>query len=151
MVIGFCLNLIQLHRHRDGPLDTQPDSLIVKYSLQRLSVSSLLGPWMKDSFYTVRNIAGNSSRFCLCCSVITVYLSLLKQQHLVVINTLKKTSSVFLFKLLYLGENKAGVTLTLLVFTLDIKSVIACLRQVRPFCRDPVSYTHLTLPTSDLV
>ena len=32
--------------------------------------------------------------------------------------------------------NKAGVALTLLVFTLDIKSVIACLRQVRPFCRD---------------
>ena len=32
--------------------------------------------------------------------------------------------------------NKAGVALTLLVFTLDIKSVIACLRQVRPFCCD---------------
>ena len=32
----------------------------------------------------------------------------------------------------------AGVALTLLVFTLDTKSVIACLRQmqVRPFCRD---------------
>ena len=32
--------------------------------------------------------------------------------------------------------DKARVALTLLVFTLDIKSVIACLRQVRPFCRD---------------
>ena len=28
----------------------------------------------------------------------------------------------------------AGVAQTLLVFTLDIKSVIACLLQVRPFC-----------------
>ena len=31
---------------------------------------------------------------------------------------------------------KAGVALTLLVFTLGIKSVIERLRQVRPFCRD---------------
>ena len=31
--------------------------------------------------------------------------------------------------------SKAGVALVLLVFTLDIESVIACLRQVRPFCR----------------
>ena len=43
MVIAFCLNLIQLQRLKDGPLDTQPHSLIAKYSpLQRLSVSSLL-------------------------------------------------------------------------------------------------------------
>ena len=31
---------------------------------------------------------------------------------------------------------KAGVALTLSVFTLDLNTVIACLRQVRPFCRE---------------
>ena len=32
--------------------------------------------------------------------------------------------------------SKAGVALTLLVFTFDINSVIACSRHVRPLCRD---------------
>ena len=36
----------------------------------------------------------------------------------------------------------AGVTLTLLVFTLYIKSVIACLRQVGPFFSRPA----ITMP-----
>ena len=44
---------------------------------------------------------------------------------------------VFFFKSVTgLVKVKVGVALTLLEFTLDIKSVIACLRQVRSFCRN---------------
>ena len=67
------------------------------------------------------------------------YCEALNKAGIPTLSERRESLSIKLFEDIVSNEHhklaKAGVALTLLVFTLDIKSVIACLRQVRPFCR----------------